>query len=132
MTGDYSAVKKLAIATVAAGGAGVGLASLDLPPWLITELQKYGPVSLLIFGLALGIKYFVPQDAVVRFLQSQQDLAVSTARVADQLQVLTGQAGKLDQIIEMIEEVKFNSDIFGDRLVRIEEHMINVKRQDGI
>lgn len=111
----------------AAAIAGVsGIA--QLPPWAVASLEKWGPAA--IFFLLLI--WYVPRSSIQDFIAAQQAQAVAMQKVGDQLQVLTGQSGKLDEISSKLDDVQFNNGIFGERLSRIEERLIDGKRQDNL
>lgn len=101
---------------------------MDVPGWAKELLASMGSVAGFIFLLV----WYVPRDFAARFVSSQEAQALAMQKVGDQLQVISGQAGKLDEISDKIDDIKFNSDVFGERLVRIEERLIDVRRQDNL
>lgn len=115
----------IGVVAALASVATVGLLSINLPPWLVSELQKYGPVSFFFLAVAGGFKYYVPRETVPSFIQSQKDVAVSMARVADQLQIMSGQAGQLSEIKETLSEILIHQHVNGERLKIIEMRLGN-------
>ena len=112
------------------GGAAVagGAIGLDLPPWAVDSLKQWGPAAALL-GMVV---WYVPRTSVQDFISAQQDQSVALMKIGDQLQILAATTGKLDEIIIKIDDIKFGSDIFGERLCRMEERMINAQRQDNL
>ncbi len=109
-------------------GAFAAVRSLDqIPPWAVglIETQAVGVVGFLVL---LGfIAYFAPRE-----INALQGVGLAMMSVAERLQVIISQSSKLDEISAKIDDVKFNSDVFGDRLTRIEETLINAQRQDRL
>jgi len=117
----------------AAAGAGVGVfagvqALNDIPPW-IQELIKTQGASLLVAAVLIALLWVMIRGGS-QFIKAQTAQALAMQKVGDQLQVMTGQSGKLDEISAKLEDIKFNSGVFGDRLKRMEESLIDVKRQN--
>jgi len=116
-------------------GAFAAIKSLDqIPPWAVRLIETQA-VGMLGFLVLLGcIIYFAPRliGAIGEQAGALAQQAVAMQHVGDQLQVMTGQAGKLDEIMAKIEDVKFDTGIFAERLTRIEERLINGKRQDDL
>ena len=101
---------------------------LELPPWAVESLKQWGPAA----ALLLLLVWYVPRTSVQDFISAQQNQAVALMKIGDQLQLLAATTGKLDEIILKIDDIKFGSDIFGERLCRMEERMINAQRQDNL
>lgn len=125
--------KKLRMWIPLAGAAGAAIAAgalnLDLPEWLKEMTRLWGPGFLMIATIFGGVAYYVPRETVPRFVRSQQDQAVQMGRVADQLQIISGQAGQLHEIKEMLAEMSTTQDVMGERLKRIETGMTNDWRE---
>jgi len=118
----------LGIGTAIATAAATGVVNIDLPAWTGKSLEQWGPAAALIMLML----WYVPRSSIQDFIAAQQAQAVAMQKVGDQLQVMTGQAGKLDEIVAKIDDIKFDTGIFAERLTRIEETLINGHRQDDL
>ena len=134
-TEDKAPQPKNWTAPAAAVGAGLGFftgiqALNDIPPWA-QELIKTQGAELLVaavqISLLIAIVVYLP-----KFIIAQTSQALAIQHVGDQLHIMTGQAGKLEEISAMLTDIKFNSGLFSDRLVRMEERLIDVKRQSDL
>lgn len=103
----------LALGAAAVVGSQVGV---DLPPWVQEMLKQWGPAGILL----LGVAYYVPRTAIRDFISATQAQAVAMQKVGDQLQVMTGQAGKLDELKGLMEDVNLNQRVIIDRLKNLE------------
>jgi len=118
-----------AAAGAAIAGLATGLVTLDLPPWAVEMTKLWGPGFLMIVGVFGGIVYFVPRDTLPRFVVSQENVAVSMAGIKDQLQIMSGQAGQLHEIKEMLSEIQTTQGVHGDRLKTIETRIGDERRR---
>lgn len=113
---------------LAVGGAIVasssGILNFDLPPWAIDMLKQWGPAGVLFIGVA----YYIPRGIVKDFIIAHQAQAVAMGKIGDQLQVLTGESGKLDEIKSMLQESHLNLMVITDRIMAIEGKLVNVIR----
>jgi len=118
----------LGVGAAIAAAAATGVVNVDLPAWAVKSLEQWGPAAALIMLML----WYVPRSSIQDFISAQQAQAVAMQKVGDQLQVMTGQAGKVDEILTRLEDIKFDSGVFADRLVRIEERLINGQRQNDL
>lgn len=113
---------------LAVGGAIVasssGVLNFDLPPWAIEMLKQWGPAGVLF----LGVAYYIPRGIVKDFIIAHQEQAVAMGKIGDQLQVLNGQTGKLDEIKAMLQESHLSLMVITDRIMAIEGRLVNVIR----
>ena len=97
-------------------GAYVAIRMLsEVPPWIQHLIENQGSdflVVVVFLGMAL---LFGPS-----FIRSQQDMAVAFSGIKDQMQIMNSQAGKLDEIKGMIEDLNLNQHVIIDRLRNME------------
>ena len=127
----FSALKKYGPLALIGGGLATGALALDLPPWLIAWGDKWGPGFLMIFGVFVGVMYYVPRGVVKDFVSAQQDQAVALGGIKDQLHIMTGQAGQLHEIKEMLSEMQIGQGVITDRLKIIERGLADGRREDN-
>ena len=123
MENNPDGLKKIVITAAAASAAGAGLMAADVPPWLIEEIRKYGPFGFLFLALMVGIKYYIPKDAISSFIKAAQDQAVAMSGVKDALNNIASQGSVLFEIKEALEVLNLNTNVFGDRLTKIERKL---------
>lgn len=129
-----SALKKWGpAAALAAGGVGIatGALTIDLPPWAVDQIRQGGSAIFVLVLVFAGIGYYVPRDAIRGFIKAQQDTAVALGGIKDQLQIMSGQAGQLHEIKEVLSEIQIGQGVITDRLKSIERGLANERREDN-
>ncbi len=106
---------------LAAFAAGIAV-PYDLPGWAYEMTKLWGPGFLMVFTVLSAFFYYVPRDAVQKFIVSQEGQVLALQKVGDKLEVMIGQAGKLEEIKEMLIESQVNQQVITDRLKNIETH----------
>ena len=87
----------------------------EVPPWVQKLIENQGSDFLVIVVFLGGLIIFGPS-----FIKSQQDMAVAFGGIKDQLQAMNAQAGKLDEIKGLLEDLILNQHVIVDRLRNIE------------
>jgi len=97
----------------------------DIPPWGVKLIETQA-VGMLGFLVTLGcVVYFAP-----RLIAALQHQALAMTAVAEQMRVMSGQSGKLDDIKSSLDDMNLNIAVFAERLKNIEEKVSDVSRGD--
>ena len=128
-----SALRKYGpIAALATGAVGLatGALTIDLPPWAIEQIRQGGSAIFVLVMVFPGIGYYVPRDVIRGFVKAQQDTAVALGGIKDQMQIMAGQAGQLNEIKDMLSDIQTTQSVHGDRLKTIETRLGDGRRAD--
>lgn len=100
---------------------GIGLISLQLPPWAEEMARDWGPAFVLMLIFGAGFYRYVPHTAMGDFLSAQKEQAVAMTAIAISLRDISGQGGKLDEINSRLEDTLINQRVMMRQLEMIQK-----------
>lgn len=115
---------KTAIPTALIGAALGASASGDIPAWLQKIAEQWGPGFVLWLGFFLAVIYYLPRDVISKFVLAQQGQAVAMSSISRSLEEMSGQSGKLDEILEKQDQIILNLSVGTERFKRLEEKLL--------
>lgn len=103
---------------------GLGMFNLPLPPWALEMSKEWGPAFFLLLLLGGGLVRWLPKDAITNFITAHQSQAIAMHAMSVSLKEISGQAGKLDELKELLIEMTLDQKVNAERMQRIERHLL--------
>ena len=83
--------------------------------------RNWGPAFLILLAIGWVFVYYVPRHTIPTFLRTNQDQALAMQSMSRSLEVISGQNGKLDELISLQRDLNLNVGVLGDRMAKLEE-----------
>lgn len=99
----------------------VGLAAFDMPIWFIDLSKLWGPAFLLLAFGAVGIVHYIPRSVIGDFVTAQQNQAIAMSSISQSLHEISGQGGVLQDLKDILLEIRLDQKVMADRLRHMEE-----------